>query len=83
MPAALAADPEQTVFAYRGIISPPRDWAEWRDLVAALAQHLVDRYGIDEVPQWGFEVWNEPNLEVFWTGTQDDTSGSTPSRPAR
>jgi len=24
------------------------------------------------VSQWGFEVWNEPNLEVFWTGTQDD-----------
>ena len=22
--------------------------------------------------QWGFEVWNEPNLEVFWTGTQEE-----------
>ena len=72
MPAALAADPEQTVFGYRGIISPPRDWEQWRDLVNALARHLVDRYGIDEVSQWGFEVWNEPNLEVFWTGTQDE-----------
>ena len=72
MPAALAADPEQTVFGYGGIISPPRDWTQWRDLVAALAEHLVDRYGIDEVSQWGFEVWNEPNLEVFWTGTQDE-----------
>jgi xylan 1,4-beta-xylosidase len=72
MPAALALDPEQTVFTYRGIISPPKDWGEWCDLVAALAHHLVDRYGLDEVASWGFEVWNEPNLEVFWTGSQDD-----------
>jgi xylan 1,4-beta-xylosidase len=72
MPSALAADPEQTVFTYRGIISPPADWAEWRELIAALARHLVERYGIDEVAQWGFEVWNEPNLVVFWSGTQQD-----------
>ncbi|MGZ7006571.1 MAG: GH39 family glycosyl hydrolase [Ilumatobacteraceae bacterium] len=70
MPAALARDPEQTVFTYRGIISAPRDLAEWHDLVAALAQHLVDRYGIEEVRTWGFEVWNEANLVVFWSGTQ-------------
>jgi xylan 1,4-beta-xylosidase len=31
------------------------------------AQHLVDRYGIDEVSQWYFEVWNEPNID-FWNG---------------
>jgi xylan 1,4-beta-xylosidase len=72
MPRALAADPEQTVFTYRGIISPPTDWAEWRELIAALAGHLVERYGIDEVAQWGFEVWNEPNLVVFWSGSQQD-----------
>ncbi len=72
MPAVIARDPEQTVFTYRGIISPPRDWAEWREVVAALAEHLVGRYGIDEVAAWSFEVWNEPNLAVFWTGTQDD-----------
>jgi xylan 1,4-beta-xylosidase len=72
MPAAIARDPAQTVFEYRGIISPPREWAEWHETVGALAAHLVERYGIDEVARWGFEVWNEPNLEVFWTGTQDD-----------
>ncbi|WP_051264844.1 GH39 family glycosyl hydrolase [Nakamurella lactea] len=72
MPAALARDPEQTVFVYRGIISPPSDWAQWRGLVTAFADHLVRRYGIDEVATWGFEVWNEPNLEVFWAGTQQE-----------
>ncbi|MGI8613404.1 MAG: GH39 family glycosyl hydrolase [Nocardioidaceae bacterium] len=72
MPAALALDPEQTVFTYGGIVSPPKDWSEWRELVTELTRHLVDRYGVDEVMGWGFEVWNEPNLEVFWTGTRDD-----------
>ncbi|HLK00835.1 MAG TPA: hypothetical protein VKU39_13120, partial [Streptosporangiaceae bacterium] len=70
MPSALARDPEQTVFTYRGIISPPADWAQWRRLVTALAAHLVGRYGLDEVSRWAFEVWNEPNLEVFWPGTK-------------
>lgn len=72
MPAALARDPEQTVFTYRGIISPPAEWGEWRELVAALATHLVQRYGIDEVAKWAFEVWNEPNLVVFWSGTREE-----------
>ncbi|HEY2509045.1 MAG TPA: hypothetical protein VGI58_21215 [Streptosporangiaceae bacterium] len=72
MPAALARDPEQTVFTYRGIISPPADWTEWRLLVTELTAHLVQRYGINEVAEWAFEVWNEPNLIVFWPGTQAD-----------
>ncbi|NNN00405.1 MAG: xylan 1,4-beta-xylosidase [Acidimicrobiaceae bacterium] len=72
MPAALARDPHATVFTYRGIISPPTNWTEWHDLVCALVRHLVERYGIDEVAAWGFEVWNEANLEVFWTGTREE-----------
>ena len=72
MPAALARDPDQTVFTYRGIISPPADWAEWRQLVTELATHLVSRYGVNEVAQWAFEVWNEPNLDVFWPGSRED-----------
>src|SRR5262249_60879682 len=67
MPSALARDPGQTVFNYRGVISPPTDWDQWRCLVTALATHLVTRYGIDEVAQWAFEVWNEPDLDVFWS----------------
>ncbi len=36
-------------------------------MIAAFARHLIDRYGIDEVSQWYFEVWNEPNID-FWAG---------------
>lgn len=69
MPADLAADPDRTVFAYQGIISPPKDWDRWAALIRDLAEHLIDRYGAVEVRQWAFEVWNEPNLSVFWSGT--------------
>jgi xylan 1,4-beta-xylosidase len=72
MPGDLARNAGETVFHYRGIISPPHDWDRWVDLVTALARHLVDRYGLDEVRRWAFEIWNEPNLDVFWSGTVDE-----------
>ena len=72
MPRELASDPTATVFDYRAIISPPRDWERWGSLVRDLAAHLVDRHGLDEVRRWAFEVWNEANLGVFWSGTRDE-----------
>ena len=72
MPRDLARDPDATVFHYGAIVSPPRDWERWARLVGELADHLVRRYGRDEVSTWGFEVWNEANLEVFWSGTRDE-----------
>lgn len=66
MPRDLASDPDRTVFAYGGIISPPRDWDRWTGLVRELVAHLAERYGRDEVAEWAFEVWNEPNLGLFW-----------------
>ncbi|MGD0566933.1 MAG: glycosyl hydrolase family 39 [Candidatus Sulfotelmatobacter sp.] len=67
MPNKLAANNIHQGFWYSPNVSPPKDWGRWDDLVAALARHLVDRYGVDEVAQWYFEVWNEPNLD-FWAG---------------
>jgi hypothetical protein len=46
-------------------------WAFQGIETGALADHLVQRYGAKEVAgHWAFEVWNEPNLDVFWSGTQ-------------
>jgi xylan 1,4-beta-xylosidase len=70
MPRDLASDPERTVFDYRGIISPPRDLGRWSDLVASLVRHVIERFGRDEVRSWAFEVWNEPNLGVFWSADE-------------
>lgn len=67
MPKALAARDMPHAFWYKPNISPPKDWGKWDALIAELAKHLVARYGIDEVSNWYFEVWNEPNLD-FWGG---------------
>ncbi len=73
MPRDLASDPDKTVFEYGAIVSPPKDWGRWHDLVRDLTQHVVDRYGVDEVVEhWSFEVWNEANLEVFWSGSPQE-----------
>ncbi len=37
-----------------------------------LVAHWSSRYGEHEVAQWFFEVWNEPNLDAFWKGSQAD-----------
>jgi xylan 1,4-beta-xylosidase len=68
MPNALASG-ERTIFWYKGNTTPPKEIKDWGVLVGALAKHCVDRYGLEEVRQWKFEVWNEPNI-VFWTGTK-------------
>src|SRR5450755_4497606 len=67
MPRKLALRQDVHPFWYKQIVAPPKDYRKWDDLIRAFAQHLVDRYGLDEVAQWYFEVWNEPNID-FWTG---------------
>jgi xylan 1,4-beta-xylosidase len=67
MPKALASRLDYHPFWYHQIVSPPKDYTRWDALITSFAQHLVDRYGIDEVSRWYFEVWNEPNID-FWTG---------------
>ena len=72
MPSDLASDPAKTVFDYGAIVSPPKDWDRWESLIAELTAHLVERFGRDEVRRWAFEVWNEANLDVFWSGTRGE-----------
>lgn len=67
-PRKLSLDPPTLhPFWYRPIVSPPRDFDRWEELVYQFGRHLVDRYGINEVASWYFEVWNEPNID-FWAG---------------
>jgi xylan 1,4-beta-xylosidase len=67
MPKKLAARDALHAFWYKQNVSPPKDYAKWDALITRFAQHLVERYGIGEVSQWYFEVWNEPNID-FWVG---------------
>jgi len=69
MPETLASG-QTSVFSYRANVTPPRDYSQWATLIEKIVRHWVDRYGAREVREWFFEVWNEPNLKAFWTGTQ-------------
>jgi xylan 1,4-beta-xylosidase len=71
MPGVLASG-AKTVFHYRANVTPPKDYAQWAMLVRKLVAHWIERYGLAEVRQWFFEVWNEPNLGAFGSGRQDD-----------
>jgi len=68
MPKKLSSDPNALhPFWYKQNVAPPKDWNKWEQLIEAFARHLVERYGEDEVANWYFEVWNEPNID-FWAG---------------
>lgn len=65
MPKKLASG-EQTVFYWKGNVTPPKDYSAWVVLVQTTLRHLIERYGREEVLTWPVEVWNEPNLRTFW-----------------
>eukprot|EP01119_Soliformovum_irregulare_P009153 TRINITY_DN2231_c0_g1_i1.p1 TRINITY_DN2231_c0_g1~~TRINITY_DN2231_c0_g1_i1.p1 ORF type:complete len:499 (+),score=189.51 TRINITY_DN2231_c0_g1_i1:33-1499(+) len=67
----LIASGNETIFHYKGNITPPKDYGLWSDLLVNFVRHLIDRYGLAEVRTWFFETWNEPNCG-FWTGTQEE-----------
>src|SRR3954453_14509134 len=68
MPKKLAFNPDALhPFWYKQNVSPPKSLERWDGLITAFARHLVERYGTEEVAQWCFEVWNEPNID-FWNG---------------
>ena len=70
MPHKLASGDTKLAFTYNANITPPASLDDWAAFVQTFIRHLIDRYGVKEVRQWYFEVWNEPNLRWFWAGTQ-------------
>lgn len=70
MPTDMASG-AQTAFHYRANVTPPADYGRWAELIETFARHLIERYGIDEVRTWYFEVWNEPESPYFWAGGQE------------
>lgn len=68
MPKKLAFNPDALhPFWYKQNVSPPKSMERWDGLITAFGKHLVERYGEEEISQWYFEVWNEPNID-FWGG---------------
>jgi hypothetical protein len=53
-----------------GTASPPADINTWREYVRALVQRYGSRIG-------AYEIWNEANLQTFWTGTPQQMAEMT------
>jgi xylan 1,4-beta-xylosidase len=82
MPKALSSKPEpyrhnwpknpdimelSTGWAY-----PPNDYKKWQELVFQFTKHCISRYGEKEIESWYWEVWNEPDITIYWRGTTDE-----------
>ena len=83
MPEALSSAPSDVPYRrpwhpgedYKGITAgwsyPPNNFAKWGELIYQWTRHNIERYGRVEVERWYFEVWNEPNLDFYWSATPD------------
>ena len=73
-PSCLAAEGTRRQMWYRNCVTIDRaKLPQWGELCEAFVRHVVERYGLDEVKKWYFEVWNEPNLyNGFFEGTRSD-----------
>lgn len=69
MPKALVSN-DSTLFWWKGNVAPPNDYGKWGELVKRLVEHWMARYGKEEIENWYYEIWNEPNLKPFWDGTR-------------
>lgn len=65
MPEKLAKEQEK-IFHRPTIISPPKDINKWNKLIREFIKHCINRYGLEEVKTWYFEVWNEPEIVNFF-----------------
>ncbi|MBC7321393.1 beta-xylosidase [bacterium] len=74
MPQALTSYGGNSYFEYRqdGWRYPPKDYQKWYELVYNLVKHCIERYGIEEVKTWYWELWNEPDIDYYWKGTLED-----------
>jgi hypothetical protein len=63
-PAWASARPLEKSTYQLGAAAEPRDIEDWRTYVRTVARHCAGKIQ-------AYEIWNEPNLKQFWSGTVD------------
>jgi hypothetical protein len=61
-PAWASARPSEKSVYQPGFAAEPKNIEDWRIYVSTVARHCKGRVH-------AYEIWNEPNLKLFWTGT--------------
>jgi len=51
---------------------PPKDYNKWAELVFQFTRHCITRYGEKEIESWYWEVWNEPDVSIYWKGKTEE-----------
>lgn len=44
----------------------PKDYKMWAEIIKKFVIHVQERYGKEEVENWYFEIWNEPDNREAW-----------------
>ncbi len=77
MPHDLSAHPETgPLDSWR---YPPKEYHRWQELNFRFAEHLLERYGKEEVRTWLFAPWNEPDVSLSFR-CDPDVARDTPRR---
>ncbi|MEH7495355.1 GH39 family glycosyl hydrolase, partial [Neobacillus niacini] len=48
---------------------------DWKNLTKAFLLHCIERYGLEEVESWYFEIWSE-HIDPFTDETQDENNST-------
>ncbi|MBL7697869.1 MAG: hypothetical protein JNK79_06910 [Chitinophagaceae bacterium] len=73
MPDSLSSAPDSVPRINDNLVKyPPKDYDKWHDLIYHIVKHCVERYGVDEVRKWKWEMWNEPDIGNYWMGTEEE-----------
>ncbi|MDW7662327.1 MAG: helix-turn-helix domain-containing protein, partial [Bacillota bacterium] len=60
-------------FKWGARIGKPLNLDDWTTFIQEFMEHLIDRYGMEEVTSWYFEFWNEPDIQgIFWIDDLED-----------
>jgi xylan 1,4-beta-xylosidase len=69
MPSLLASGSE-TLYEWKANVTRPEEIDQWKTFIRAFMIHLTERYTLEEVETWYFEIWNQPELEgIYWIGS--------------
>jgi hypothetical protein len=63
-PTWASARPDEKSVYRPGFAAEPKDIEDWRIYVGTVVRHCKGKIR-------AYEIWNEPNLKLFWTGTVD------------
>lgn len=75
MPKALARYPKSVrkrPFGAEVCTSPPKDYEDWESLCKNFANHILHRYGEDQISNWTISCWNEPDGNFLYKSDLDE-----------